>query len=191
MTEQQVWQKEVHLFQLPAALRALNAAWRSSAGGANTSGSVSQYLRARCIQCGISLTEGELEDLITLPSCPTRPDPRLNRIQQGYCARRTCDSYYDEMTVTSGAPIDAESLWNAASNSLIGTAFSGGPERRRSWVEAALASYSKREILALTGALLTVSFLIWWNFRTPSWARRSSGSEYQSDPQSLIRELQP
>jgi hypothetical protein len=88
MTKQQVWKKEVHLFQLPAALRALNAAWGSSAGAGNAAGSVSQYPRAGCIQCGISLTEEELEDVITAPSCPTRPNPRIKLIQQGYCARR-------------------------------------------------------------------------------------------------------
>jgi hypothetical protein len=161
----------VHLVHLIAALQTLDRTWRSR----GQTESISAHLEARCIQCGISLLPEEVKQLIDFNPANPALKPKLQRIQRGYCARRTCDSYFYEITVAGNATVDLPSLWDNAMESVSAAIFGSVPERSRPRWQALLVGYDPREILMLALALGTLSFLLWWNLRTPSWATRPSG----------------
>ena len=182
MATQQTIRREVHLLHLAETLRT----FQNFCGAAPEIGAAWAWsnLQAKCVQCGIALTDRELAALLDPnTTSPTEGQPRLRRIRQGYCARRSCDAYFYEVTFTSNDP-GVESLWANASEQVSGQILSGSAEihTSRFW-QSAVDSDKGRDLLKGAGVMLALGLILWWNFRTPGWASRPSG--YRPDPTSV------
>jgi hypothetical protein len=71
--------------------------------------SIRAAISAECVQCGMRLTGEDLWDWLQTDGS-TAASPKLTRLQQGYCARRGCDSYYYTLTLKPCARTDWKEL---------------------------------------------------------------------------------
>jgi hypothetical protein len=66
---------------------------------------MSATLSGECVQCGIRVRAEELLAL-SEPIGTGKVDPRVERLRQGYCARKGCDSYYYRLMFAHHPNID-------------------------------------------------------------------------------------
>ncbi len=86
---------QVRVETLPAVYAALvKALTESELSSAILHEVVSKHVSAACVSCGIEI-KGDALNLMTLArQAGDIADGRLARLKQGYCCRRSCDSYY-------------------------------------------------------------------------------------------------
>ena len=70
------------------------AAVRTGIDRNNAATLVAEHVSARCMQCHLILTGGDLAHLAGGDAEALEKNPKLARIAQGYCGRNGCDSYY-------------------------------------------------------------------------------------------------
>jgi hypothetical protein len=87
-----VWAIAEHLEQNPGSRDSIRAA-----------------ISAECVKCGMHLSGEDLLDSLQT-DCSTAASPKLTRLQQGYCARRGCGSYYYTLTLKPCARTDWKAL---------------------------------------------------------------------------------
>jgi hypothetical protein len=99
----------VKLDTLPILCRALvQALGRAQLSAADISEVVVHRVRASCVVCGIQANGSDLHVVALANPGQTPADPRLARLQQGYCCRRGCDSYYYDLQFSPHPACD----WN-------------------------------------------------------------------------------
>ena len=184
MTSTHVFRQQVHVVHFIRTLAALREAWESRVHTVPPDPPFPERLQARCIQCGIALSREELAWLLQHGIAPPAPHARLQRIQHGYCARRTCDSYFYDLTIETDDAAQAECLEQAA-QSAGGAVYSGTREEASGWRSGLWSSCCKPEVLVGFGAVAVLAFMLWWNYRTPSWAALPTGAKYQADGSSI------
>ena len=177
--------QRVHTVRLVRTLHALHDACQSVGNTDNRVFSLPERLRVRCIQCGIELTPDELRWLLHYGVSERSTRPRLGRIQDGYCARRTCDTYFYELTLEGADAAEGECLAQVAEE-IEGEAYSDdGTQQPACLLSNLWESCWNRDVLAVAAALAAIGLVLWWNFRTPSWAARPTGAKYQADASSF------
>jgi len=184
MTAAHAFRQQVHVVRFVRTLHSLQDAWQTRAQTGHPSPPLPERLQARCIQCGIALTPAELAWLLQHGLPEPAPQARLRRIQHGYCARRTCDSYFYELAVDTDDPDEAACLAGAA-ESLVNVVYSDETSRPARWTLDVWSTCCKPEMLAGLAAVTAAGLVLWWNFRTPSWAARPTGAKYQANGSSI------
>ncbi|MBX3744003.1 MAG: hypothetical protein KF833_01715 [Verrucomicrobiae bacterium] len=83
----------VPLRAFQALATALLALPRSPGGDAECPAGRSPVAEGECVQCGMKVS-GEALMALTAPPPDEGQDPRVERLRQGYCARKGCESYF-------------------------------------------------------------------------------------------------
>ena len=86
------------------------------AGQANRFGAA---FHAECVACGIKISG---EQLLKLGRDEPATDEKLARLQQGYCARRTCESRFYQLTCHSAPGVDWRPIFD------IKDGYASGPD---------------------------------------------------------------
>jgi len=95
MTGSQSRTLQVRVETLPASYDALvNALGEAGLSGAVINEVISKHVSANCVLCGIGIKGDDLIAVSLAHGADQLADPRLGRLKQGYCCRRSCDSYY-------------------------------------------------------------------------------------------------
>ena len=143
-------------------------------------------LRASCVQCGFNLSAAELWGLAEQKQEELLADPRWSRLQQGYCGKKGCQSYYYEIAFIGSAARQLEQTWDEVIEGKVAAvpALDQPVQRTLSWKEAALQTYGRRKVFIAIAAILTAATLLYLQFRKPSWSTRPS--KYQVDPTSVL-----
>lgn len=99
----------VPLRSFPALARAIVQLPRTP--GCNPDGAVrsSPLAGAECVQCGMRIA-GEALIALSAPPPDEGHDPRVERLRQGYCARKGCDSYFYRVSFRPHPGVDWASL---------------------------------------------------------------------------------
>lgn len=103
---------QVALRELPQLAASLRQAIARMPAPEKTRAAVEAALSAHCVQCAIPLTG---PDLLALPESP---DPRLERIRQGYCARNGCDCHFYNVTRAPHPDLDWAKLLSETNASV-------------------------------------------------------------------------
>lgn len=72
------------------------------------------YVAAECLECGMQVRGGELRKLATPRPAGTKEDPRLSRMREGCCARKTCEAHYYKLVFDDHPKMD----WNQVAAAL-------------------------------------------------------------------------
>jgi hypothetical protein len=103
-----------HVLSLGAFARALfHALQRNSPDPERAAEALRSALAGECVQCGIRLRGDELLALAQADRTE-EPGSKLERLRQGYCARRSCDSYYYSLALDNIPGVDLEKVFSEA-----------------------------------------------------------------------------
>jgi hypothetical protein len=139
--------------------------------------------RAECLACGIQIAGEELLDLAIQANAG---EPKLKRLRMGYCARRTCDSRFYQLTCNPAPGVDWAPIF------AIKDGFASAPEepcdeapveirpRKLQWMLAAAAG--------LTILLVSLSWQLYTGGSIP-FVRQPE--KFQVDPAPSLAELLP
>jgi hypothetical protein len=95
MNDSQSKTLQIRVETLPVVYAALiKGLSEAELGGAALHEVISQHVSAACVLCGILINGDDLNTIALAHGADELSDPRLNRLKQGYCCRRSCDSYY-------------------------------------------------------------------------------------------------
>lgn len=95
MSEASLHSPQVRVDALPAAYHAVVEAVQAlGLSAAEMTTIFDQHVAAECLQCGIQISGEQLSRLAHAAEQEASSDPLLARLQQGYCARKDCTSYY-------------------------------------------------------------------------------------------------
>jgi hypothetical protein len=67
---------------------------------------LSKHISADCMQCGILLTPLELNELALEDSPANLGQGKVDRLRQGYCGRKDCNSYFYRMSFNAVEGVD-------------------------------------------------------------------------------------
>ena len=138
---------------------------------------------AECLACGIQITGEELLDLAIQANAG---EPKLKRLRMGYCARRTCDSRFYQLTCNPAPGVDWAPIF------AIKDGFASAPEEpceeppvnpqppKRGWIIGAAAG--------LAILLLSVSWQLYTGGSIP-FLRQPE--KFHVDPAPSLAELVP
>lgn len=95
MIESQSKTLRIRVETLPAVYAALvRCLSETGLGGAALHDVIVGCVSANCVLCEIQINGGDLNTMALAHRADALADPRLARLKQGYCCRRSCDSYY-------------------------------------------------------------------------------------------------
>ena len=96
---------------LPATYDALvNALGEAGLSGAAINDVISKHVSANCVLCGIGIKGDDLIAVSLAHGPEQLADPRLGRLKQGYCCRRSCDSYYYDLSFAPHRDVNWEKI---------------------------------------------------------------------------------
>jgi hypothetical protein len=144
-----------------------------------------QGLGGECIQCAVRVTGDELLGLTNPAPATTGLSPRTARLNQGYCARHDCPSYFYRIEFRPVPGIDWAILLNPVQsgsdpNARPGLLNSAGLGR---WIR----SPTRRTVLQLGVGIILALFLLlirqWYIGGTIPWIRQPE--PFSVDPASV------
>ena len=146
----------------------------------------SRNISAECVQCGILLTSEELNRVALAGPDTPFSENKLERVRQGYCGRRECNSYFYRLNLSAVPGIDWESIKTKAREKL-----SGGKTVEEK-VEPSLPKKAPSTLplgkIALAIGLLFALLIFkwwWWDGSVPLLQKKTT---YQVDPKSTQSE---
>ena len=142
----------------------------------------SRSISAECVQCGILLTSEELNRVATAGPEATFPENKLERVRQGYCGRRECNSYFYRLNLGAVPQID----WTQV-KSKVGEKLSGGAKAEEK-PETPLPKKGSTALpirkIALAIGLILAALVFkwwWWDGSIPILQKKTT---YEVDPKS-------
>lgn len=161
--------RELHLEKLRAFHESMVAAMAEcGCGGVRLGEVMAQNVHAECMQCGISLTGGEISSALTAESAHAAANPRHARLLQRYCARSGCPSYFYRFTFSPAPELDWEKCLARASEIEAGVNLS--VVARHASSQAAVRRLRLRRFYkgaGIVGTLIGLWFLRhWWTTGT-------------------------
>jgi hypothetical protein len=134
----------LHAIQTAPDPRAARAAFGSS-------------LEGECLACGIRTTG---EEILALGVEPLASAPKVERLRMGYCARRTCDSRFYQLTCKPAVGIDWSPIF------AIKEGYMSAPEVvENGEAQAGIADLSlknRRVIFAIAAASTVLLLMVGW-----------------------------
>jgi hypothetical protein len=83
-------------------------------GGSRLNEIFPNLIRAECVGCGIQITGGDMAQIALSEKTTNPPNSKLDRLRQGYCARKGCDSYYYRIHFRDDPNLDWRSIYDKA-----------------------------------------------------------------------------
>ena len=147
---------------------------------------LARSISAECVQCGILLTGEELNRLSQAGADTVFSENKLERVRQGYCGRRECNSYFYRLNLAAVPGLDWGQIKTKAQEKL-----SGGKLVEEK-VETVLPKKAPTrlplgKIALLLGFLFALLLLKWWYWdgSVPLLQKKTT---YQVDPKSTPME---
>jgi hypothetical protein len=107
MTETGSTTLQIRVETLPAVYSALVAALGElELSGSILNALISKHVSAACVLCNIQVPGDDLSAVALAAHPDTLTDARLARLKQGYCCRRSCDSYYYNLIFAPHPSVD-------------------------------------------------------------------------------------
>jgi hypothetical protein len=178
---------QVKLDTLPALHRELVKAL----GGARLSATelnevITRCVRATCVVCRIQITGTDLHAVALADLGEALLDPRLARLQQGYCCRRGCDSYYYHLQFAPYPACD----WQRIVTQLAATPLTPGTNPTEDGDAPSECDHGRRKFVLRTaaGAILLLGVFgirhVWSGGSLPGVRRPP---KYSADPASILQ----
>jgi hypothetical protein len=150
---------------------------------ASQAGRFAAAFHAECIACGIRISG---EQLLKLATNEPAADEKLARLQQGYCARRTCESRFYQLTCWSAPGVD----WKPIFEIKDGYA-SGPPEMLDDESSAPSRKVQPRYVVAVSlGLVLMILMGVAWQLYAGGAIPLIRPAEkFVVDPDAVLKEL--
>lgn len=151
--------------------------------------------QAKCLQCGIVVSGEELATLAQNDTATLKENPRLSRLNEGYCARNRCEAYYYELTLPAMEGIDWTQVWPALQSNDPHPLAETGDEKTNhllAYYQKLLATHGPKKMAVAGGCVLLFLLTLIWQFSTPSWSKPtdqfqiSTGQVYQIAPPTAV-----
>ena len=147
----------------------------------------SRHISAECVQCGIFLKSEELNRVALAGPGTTFSEDKLERLRQGYCGRRDCNSYFYRLNLPAVPGIDWESI-----KANVRASLSEGKPAAEEKIEASLpkkapAVFPLGKITLVIGLafVLLIFKWWWWDGSIPLLQKKTT---YEVDPKSTQNE---
>ncbi len=180
---------DLHLERLRAFQESLVAALGERGyGGARLAEVLDRHVVARCAQCGIGVTGGEIAAALAAENAHAAANPRHARLLQRYCARNGCPSYFYRLEFLPVPDLD----WAAclARAGEIETGHVAGRSSETAAERARLVREQRRRWLRVGGLVAVLPALWalrrWWI--TGSLPGLPEKPKYRIDPRSTPAE---
>ncbi len=147
--------------------------------------------QAKCLQCGLIVSGEELAKLAQNDAPTIKENPRLSRLNEGYCARNRCEAYYYELTLPAMEGIDWTHTWPALQSNDPHPLSEADDEKKShlmAYYQKLLATHGPQKMAMAGGCVLVFLLMVLWQFRTPSWSKPtdqfqvSTGQVFQVTP---------
>ena len=111
MSEARLKTLQIRVETLPAVYSALvKALGETELSGAVLNEIISRHVSAACVLCDIQVKGDDLSAVVLAPQGGPLAEARLARLKQGYCCRRSCDSYYYKLVFAPHASVNWEKI---------------------------------------------------------------------------------
>jgi hypothetical protein len=178
---------QVKLDTLPALHRELvKALGRARLSANDLNEVITRCVRATCVVCHFQTTGTDLHTVALANPGEALSDPRLARLQQGYCCRRGCDSYYYHLQFAPYPACD----WQRIVAQLAATPLTPGTGPTEDVVAPCECDHGRRKFVLRAAAaailLLTVYGIrhVWSGGSVPGVRRPP---KYSADPASIVQ----
>ena len=138
---------------------------------------------AECLACGIRISGDELLDLAIQANAGSS---KLKRLRMGYCARRTCDSRFYQLTCNPAAGVDWAPIF------AIKDGFATLPEDIRDEPPVEVRSRKRALLIGAAAGLVVLVLSVSWQLYTGGpipFVRQPE--KFQVDPAPSLAELLP
>ena len=154
----------------------------------NTNALLVDHMFATCTQCGIPVSGADLKSVAHASGAVDPDQPKVVRLSQGYCARKSCDSHFYNLNFRAAEGVDWEWLWSVASGqgNVVGEL---RDEKERGAVREIAGSFDRRSWLVIAACVTAMGLVAYLQLRTPAYSSRPSG--FQVDTNSLILSVDP
>lgn len=165
----------ISIERLPRFYSALVQAFgESGRGGRELDELLSSAFQGRCPECGITMTAGELAQIVLGDEHTPLGQPKLDRLRYGYCARNQCKarSYLLQCQTTAGVDwpktlARAEEILNQSAQTESASAASPRTGVKLLELWRRLPARQQRQLLVLAGLGLLLAGIHW--YRSGAW----------------------
>ena len=143
---------------------------------------------ATCTQCGIPVSGADLRRIANAGNTVDPDQPKVVRLSQGYCARKSCESHFYNLNFRHVEGVD----WNWVWNQSIGLSADVGERLHEEEVGAirqVTDGFDRRSWTVIGICVVAMSLVVYLQLRTPAYSIRQSG--FQIDTNSLFFSIDP
>jgi hypothetical protein len=119
MSQENDFSRQEHLLKFEAFCGGLlDAVQKAGLGPEEARAAIRDHVSARCVACAMPVSGEELLALAQ-PATAENPNPKVERLRKGDCARQGCDSFYYRVTFRKHPRLDWEKLAEQAPQGMV------------------------------------------------------------------------
>lgn len=146
------------------------------------------HLFATCTQCDMPVSGLDISRAARSGNAVDPDFPKVQRLKQGYCARKSCESFFYKLHFRECPGVNWEEVWQMVEQTELPR-----PEVEETGKASTLAKLIEqagtRNLAVLGVALVILALVLYFQFRTPAYSTKPSG--YKVDSSTVIYQVDP